>query len=245
MDSYPARGVTMNKVDKYIDALEKLGDGRFHYYDGRTDGIGCSEYTRQALIEAGIIKTGENFHAASGFAGVLTDTTRFQRIPWSPANLHRGDIMWSSGYHVATWDGKNGVYEASPESTHGICDNGRTGVGHWSNHTYRNCGNGTYTWTCLYRIIEIQKVKEELKFIMDKAYNVKMLIEYLPVIQAGSKGNIVKGLQTILKKYGWYADEIDGHAGPKTVNGIKFLQTAVGAYADGICGPKTWGALLS
>lgn len=235
----------MGKIDDYIDALEELGDGRYHYYDGRPNGVGCSKYTEKALLKAGIIKQGETFHAASGFAGVLTDQTRFQRIPWSYANLRRGDIMWCNGVHVATWSGKNkGVYEAAPEESHGICDNGKTGVGHWSFHGYRNCGNGTYEWTCIYRIIEIQKVKEELKTIMDKAYNMKTLIDYLPVIQYGSEGNIVKGLQTILKKYGWYADEIDGHAGPNTVKGIKLLQTATGVYADGICGPKTWGALL-
>ena len=130
------------KIDKYMDALAELGDGRYHYYDGKAMGIGCSEYTRLALVKAGIIKEGETFHAASGNVGVLADTTRFKKIPWSSNNLERGDIMWSNGHHVSTWDGKNGVWEAAPESSHGISENGKTGVGHFPNHTYYNCGFG-------------------------------------------------------------------------------------------------------
>lgn len=235
------------KVDAYINALQTLGDGRYHYYDGRPNGIGCSEYTRLALVRAGIIGNGENFHAASGNPGPLADTSRFQKIAWSPSNLQRGDIMWSSGYHVATWDGNNGVYEAAPEWSHGICANGKTGVGHWPTHTYRNCGTGGYSWTCLYRIIDINKVKQEIKgaMKMDKAQNIKMLIEFLPDVKNGSKGEIVKGIQTIMKKYGWYGDVIDGYAGPNTVAGIKLLQTALGVAADGWCGKVTWTALLS
>lgn len=67
----------MGKVDSYISALKTLGDGRYHYWDGRPNGIGCSEYTRLALVKAGIIKEGETFHAASGIPGPLADTKRF------------------------------------------------------------------------------------------------------------------------------------------------------------------------
>lgn len=229
----------MGKKDAYIKALKSLGDGRFHYYDGRAGGIGCSEYTRQALVEAGIIKSNEYFHAASGNAGCLEDRTRFDKLPWNPASLQEGDILWSNGHHVATWDGGNGVYEAAPENSHGICDNGKTGVGRWSRHTYYNCGTGTNNWSCIYRIKE---EAEEVK--MDRQFNLDTIIKYLPVIKYGSKGDYVKCLQTILQKYGWYAGDIDGHAGNMTVNGIKLAQTAVGLYTDGICGEKTWTRLV-
>lgn len=235
----------MSRIDDYISALQMYGDGRFHYYDGSSGGVGCSDYTKKALVYAGIIKQGESFHAGSGFAGVLTDTSRFTRVPWSPSNLKKGDILWSSGHHVATWDGVNGVYEAAPEKTHGICDNGKTGVGHWSKHTYYNCGTGNYQWTCIYRIVEIEKIKQEIKgAVMDKVSNTKMLVEFLPIIKYGTSDRFVKCLQTILKKYGWYSGEIDGNAGPMTVNGIKLLQIAIGINADGVCGPKTWTKLL-
>lgn len=236
----------MGKREDFIKALEELGDGRYHYYDGTIDSVGCSEYIRRALQKAGIIKPGESFHAASAYIGVLGDTTRFQRIPWSAANLMRADIMWSSGYHMSAWDGMNGVYEAAPESTHGICDNGKTGVGHWSNHTYYNCGTGTKSWTCLYRIIEKEEIikKAQGELIMNKKDNLKTLIRFLPIIKKGSTGEMVKCLQTIMNSFGWYVDAIDGHAGDNTVTGIKLLQTALGVNNDGICGPITWSALL-
>ena len=237
----------MGKIDNYIEALETLGNGRYHYYDGKINGIGCSEYTRLSLVRAGIISNNESFHAASGNPGPLEDTTRFQKLPWSSSNLQKGDILWSNGYHVATWDGQNGVYEAAPESSHGICDNGKTGVGHWSNHTYRNCGTGTYTWSCLFRIIDQEEVKATTKEVvtMDKGINLEALINFLPEIKRGSKNNTVKALQTILAKYGWYSDVIDGTAGPNTVKGIKLMQTALGVDPDGIVGAATWTKLLS
>lgn len=163
----------ISKLDSYIASLNVYGDGRYHYYDGKANGIGCSEYTRLALLRAGIIKAGETFHAASGNVGVLADTSRFQQIAWNKNNLKKGDIMWSQGHHVATWDGTNGVYEAAPESTHGVCDNTKTGVGHFTNHTYYNCGTGTYNWSCLYRIIDKMNrtLHEEAQYMIDNNIN--------------------------------------------------------------------------
>ena len=236
----------MGLVDKYIEALEALGDGRYHYYDGRVNGIGCSQYTRLALINAGIIRNAETFHAASGSPGVLADATRFQKIPWNAANLQRGDILWSNGHHVATWDGNNGVYEAAPESTHGICDNGKTGVGHWSSHTCYNCGTGTKSWSWIYRIIDTEQEEEAAKenIKMDKEAHIRTLIKFLPEIKKGSKCNTVKALQSILQKYGWYKDEIDGIAGPNTVRGIELLQIALGVDTNGVVDQACWEKLL-
>lgn len=237
----------MGMIEKFIEALETLGDGRYHYYDGRLNGIGCSEYTRLALLRAGVIRNGESFHAASGIVGPLSDESRFRQIQWDPGNLQRGDILWSHGHHVTTWDGKEGVYEAAPEATHGICDNGKTGVGHWSRHGYFNCGTGKKSWTCIFRIIEEDDIRKTAKEVvtMDKEYNIEALISCLPEIKKGSKCNTVKALQKILQKYGWYADEIDGQAGPNTEKGIKFLQTALGVEPDGIFGANCWKKLLT
>ena len=146
---------TMGKTEKFLTALATLGDGRYHYYDGKANGIGCSEYVRLALVSAGILKDGETFHAGSGNVGILADTSRFQRIAWSASALQAGDILWSNGHHVAVWagDGSDSVYEAAPESTHSVATCG-TGVGLHTGHGYYNCGTGGNTWTCLYRIID-------------------------------------------------------------------------------------------
>ena len=79
---------------------------------------------------------------------------------------------------------------------------------------------------------------------MDREYNLRAVIDSLPTIKYGVSGPMVRALQTILAKYGWYADRIDGSAGPNTVAGIKLLQTGLGVYVDGIVGPETWSKLL-
>lgn len=189
------------KIDKFLTILEGLGQGQYHYYDGKQNGIGCSEYVKMALKKAGIIAETDTFHAGTGNVGILADTTKFTKIAWSPNNLKAGDILWSHGHHVAVWDGKNGVYEASPESTHGICDNKKTGVGHWSNHTYRNCGTGTNTWSCIYRLKG--NGKEEKKEDKRCPYLVKIDVSDLRIRKgAGTNTKIIQyikpGIYTIV-----------------------------------------------
>lgn len=239
--------VTMSKIDLFCDALNTLGDGRYYYYGEGYPGIGCSDYVKLALQQAGIINQNETFWAGQAQRGVLEDRSRFQYIEWDPRNLQRGDILWSQGYHVAVWDGGNGVWEGSPVHSHGVCDNGKTGVGRRRNHTYWNCGNGTNSWSNIYRIIDPEDVKqdaqEEIK--MDKGFIAATLAPCMPVIRSGKKGDFVTALQRIMAKYGWYTDKIDGSCGPNTVKGIKLLQQAIGVDPDGSFGPASWKALLS
>lgn len=150
---------TTNIADKFIEGLALYGDGRYSYYNSYTGtGIGCSDYFCLGLKYIGYLKDGETTPwAGQSRLGILTDTTRFQKLAWDPSILKKGDILWSHGHHVAIWDGVKGVYEAAPESSHGICDNGKTGVGHWSTHGYYNCGTGTYTWTNIYRLVDNTK----------------------------------------------------------------------------------------
>lgn len=233
-------------VDKFCDELQKMSNACIPYYGEGVGGIGCSDYVKQALQRAGIIKPDETFWAGQGQRGVLEDSSRFQKVPWDPRNLQKGDILWSQGHHVAVWDGRNGVWEGAPTYSHGVCDNGRTGVGHRTNHTYYNCGTGTNVWSNIYRIIDPEDVKQDAQeeIEMDKALVAECLAPYMPVIRNGYKGDIAKGLQKIMAKYGWYTGAIDGDVGPFTVAGIRSLQTAIGVDADGSFGPKSWKALL-
>lgn len=146
----------MGKISEFCNALTSLGDGRYHYYrDSDGTGIGCSDYVRMALGLAGVITTAEaenstSLWAAQRYRVVLRDTARFKELPAS-TTPQKGDIMWYHGHHVSVCAGGSDVWEAAPESTHGICSNGKTGVGLWKNHNY-NCSGGTLT--CIYRIIE-------------------------------------------------------------------------------------------
>ena len=240
----PKASGQISLVDKFCDELQKMSRQCIPYYGEGSGGIGCSEYVRRGLYAAGIIKDGESFWAGQSQRGVLEDKSRFQKIPWNPNSLKKADILWSQGFHVSVWDGQNGVWEGAPVATHGVCDNGKTGVGHRSNHTYYNCGRGTMSWDNIYRIIDPEDIKHDVEVVMDKLFNAKALAKYLPVIRSGYKGDICKGLQEIMQHYGWYAGEIDGSCGPLTVAGIKNLQTALGVDADGSFGPKSWTALL-
>lgn len=58
-------------------------------------------------------------------------------------------------------------------------------------------------------------------------------------IRLGSAGSEVSDLQTALKALGYYAGDITGHAGEKTVTAIKAFQSKYGLTADGIAGPDT------
>ena len=241
------KGNSMGLVDKFINALKTKGNGRYVYYNGAPNSRGCSAYVAECLRDAGIIGANESFHAGSGNRGVLDKAKdRFQKLPFNPSNLKKGDILWSNGHHVAVWAGDpySSLYEAAPEQTHPRAECG-TGVGLHKGHGYYNCGDGTYTWDNIYRIIDPDDVKKEEIVKMDKTYNMTTLAKYMPVIRKGSKGDIVKALQTIMKKYGWYDDAIDGHAGNNTVAGIKLMQTALKVDADGSFGPKSWTAFLS
>lgn len=160
----------MGKISDFCAALTELGDGRYHYYrDSDGTGIGCSDYVRMALGLAGIITQAEandstSLWAAQRYRVVLKDTTRFVELPAS-TTLKKGDIMWYHGAHVAVSAGGIERFEAAPEGTHGICSNGKTGVGLWLNHGY-NCAG--VALTCIYRIIEDEQ-KEDDKMIKSKA----------------------------------------------------------------------------
>lgn len=252
----------MGKIDDFCTALQKLSDRCIPYYGEGVNGLGCSAYVVEALQDAGIIKPTETFWAGQGQRGVLTDTTRFQHLKFDPSTIRRGDILYAHWIHVLVWDGIGGVWEGSPKRTHGVCDNGVTGVGHRTGHGYRNCGNGSYTWSDVYRIIEpTATIPEEPTQTtpqpqptpaqptggkkMDTRYNAKLLGQYLPVIKQGVRGDTVKGLQIVLRYYGFYAMALDGICGPGTVEGIKKLQSCLGVTVDGICGPQTWRAMIA
>ncbi|MCK6255992.1 peptidoglycan-binding protein [Fictibacillus sp. KIGAM418] len=63
------------------------------------------------------------------------------------------------------------------------------------------------------------------------------------ILQQGSKGYAVSGLQSELKDQGFYNYTVDGIYGPVTVNAVKAFQKAKGIAVDGLTGPQTIKAL--
>jgi len=63
------------------------------------------------------------------------------------------------------------------------------------------------------------------------------------VLKRGSRGNLVKTLQTKLKNWGYYNGSVDGIFGAKTQEAVKYFQRKNGLSVDGIVGSKTAAAL--
>lgn len=59
----------------------------------------------------------------------------------------------------------------------------------------------------------------------------------------GSKGSVVREIQTRLKRWGYYNASIDGVYGYRTFTAIKAFQKKNGLNADGVTGPQTLKAL--
>ena len=86
----------------------------------------------------------------------------------------------------------------------------------------------------------------ELKYVKyeeDNAMsNTETGITY-PTIRQGVKGDIVTMMQDILSKNGSTL-QVDGIFGSGTASALRAFQKAHGLEVDGVCGPKTWAALL-
>lgn len=68
-------------------------------------------------------------------------------------------------------------------------------------------------------------------------------VKIVGVTKRGMKGVQVKGLQEMLKGYGYYKATIDGDFGAKTEEAVKAFQKTEGLDVDGIVGKATWSRL--
>lgn len=64
------------------------------------------------------------------------------------------------------------------------------------------------------------------------------------LLKNGSRGELVKQLQTMLNEKGYSAGNADGIFGNNTERAVKALQSAAGIAADGKVGKNTWTALV-
>ena len=80
----------------------------------------------------------------------------------------------------------------------------------------------------------------------EKAVTTPAANESLPMLRKGDKGDTVKAMQILLAGYGCKCGIFgaDGDFGSATEKAVKKYQEKMGLEADGICGPKTWAALL-
>ena len=63
------------------------------------------------------------------------------------------------------------------------------------------------------------------------------------VVKTGSRGQIVKTIQTKLKRWGYYTGSVDGIFGTQTKNAVMYFQRKNGLTVDGIVGSATAKAM--
>lgn len=66
---------------------------------------------------------------------------------------------------------------------------------------------------------------------------------YTAVLKQGSRGDLVKTVQTKLKRWGYYKGSVDGIYGSQTRSAVIYFQRKNGLQPDGIVGTKTLQAL--
>ena len=98
----------------------------------------------------------------------------------------------------------------------------------------------SYAWT------DYAVLKGIYEGVTDMPGQPQPILETLPTLRKGSKGEYVKAMQNLLLAAAqqlprWGAD---GDFGAETEAALKAFQASAGLKADGVCGPLTWAALL-
>ena len=177
---------TYNK--EFLSALQAIQDACYPY-----DQLSCSATVRKALGMCGRITSAEandssKLWAIKGYHSLLDDTTRFKKHSASETPQD-GWIQWYNMAHVSVYDSKGGKYpngrwEAAPESTHPLSDNGKTGVGYYPNHNYECAG---VALTCYYEILE--DGTSETEGDTNKMITASKLVEMAIAVAMGKYGS--------------------------------------------------------
>lgn len=67
----------------------------------------------------------------------------------------------------------------------------------------------------------------------------------IPLLQTGSRGQVVKDVQAELKVLKLYSSSLDGNFGPMTRQAVMQFQRQHRLAVDGVVGPATWAALIA
>ena len=151
--------------------------------------------------------------------GTLTKGKRSDGQPLKPGTAVFKLRNGSDYYHVGLWDGKK-VIEAKG-TQYGVVTSKITDWHAWGELKY----------------VDYTKPLEETIMIEQTANT-------YPTLRQGAKGDIVTMMQDILSKNG-SSLQVDGIFGIGTATAPKAFQKTNGLEVDGVCGPKTWAALLA
>jgi N-acetylmuramoyl-L-alanine amidase len=162
------------------------------------------------------------------------------------AEESRETVEPDAGAQACQTDGRVHFRSLIAEFWHSLSDKGPT-----RNGVPCETANETVTPKTL-PINEIQEIfdMKQLKKIAAAVLIAAMLGLLLPqlgvnaeALKRGSRGDLVRQLQTRLRSWGYYSGTVDGVYGAKTESAVRAFQKRNGLTADGIVGQKTAAAL--
>lgn len=223
-----------NKFAKYLD---DFGD----YYQGKKNGYPwCECYVDACFAMAYTRKIGQRMlyqPNKSYGAGCVQSVGYYKANNAFDKNPKVGDQIYFS-YGSGEADHTGLVYKLTDSYVFTVEGNSNDAV---QKHSYLRTNKNIYG----YGHPDYSLVKETpAEDIKEKEGN---CVVNLPILKEGSSGNSVKTLQALLiRKFsiscGIYG--MDGEFGAATKKALVSFQSKKGLDADGICGQKTWEALL-
>ena len=227
----------MTAIDKYIAYMTELVTNPKHGYDQIHrwgPDYDCSSSIISSVQNGAGIPVKDKGATYTGNMRAAFKKCGFVDIPFKKGmTLVRGDILLNEIHHTAMYIGDNKVAQFS------INEKGKTTGGASGDQTGRESSIGPYyvyskgwDYVLRYQEKEVQTVDISM-----------------PVLQKGSQCAEVGTVQVLLNQLGYRGTNgrvltVDHVYGSNCEYAIKNFQKAAGMNPDGICGQKTWNALL-
>lgn len=227
----------MTAIDKYIAYMTELVTNPKHGYDQIHrwgPDYDCSSSIISSVQNGAGIPVKDKGATYTGNMRAIFKKCGFVDIPFKKGmTLVRGDILLNEIHHTAMYIGDNKVAQFS------INEKGKTTGGASGDQTGRESSIGPFyiyskgwDYVLRYQEKEVQTVDITM-----------------PVLQKGSQCAEVGTVQVLLNQLGYRGSNgrtltVDHVYGYNCEYAIKNFQKAAGMNPDGICGQKTWNALL-
>ena len=194
----------------------------------------CSSFVISAWQQAGVpVRTEGAYYTGNMYAVFLKcgfrDVTPLVDLD-SGARLEKGDVLLNRRSHTMLYVGGGKCVGASVNE-----QGGATGgqSGDQNGREIRVCAYYNFPWDCVLRYMGGGRSDADEGLV-------------LPTLRRGDRGDSVRAMQGILIAWGCGCgpDGADGDFGANTEAALRRFQSEKGLDSDGICGPRSWRALL-
>ena len=224
----------MSVIEKAVEwALGIAGDSAHGYDQASRWGpdYDCSSFVISAYKAAGLPLT------ATYTGNMKYDFLRNGFLEVKDGTLKRGDVLLHEKNHTAIYIGNGQLVHA------GINEKGSIKGGQVGDQTGGEIavrGYYDYPWDCVLRYVGEEDEPSGTETVGKPG-------TACPTLRMGDVGGAVESMQTLLI-YKWAIscgpDGADGDFGPNTDTALRRFQNRVRLAADGICGVKSWRALI-